>query len=126
MLQLLAAYRTNNLTEKHLALTHSGKLGGLTFSLFEGFCVTLQFVNGFIVFIFFDTVMHDPSTSLEICNTIFENGCPDRYACVHRVVRKIKSTHRASIHPTTLLFQAIYELNCLNLRRPRDRASREY
>src|SRR6266404_824969 len=83
----------------------------LTFGLVESLHVTLQFAYGFVVFIFFDAVVHNPSTRLKICDTIFENSCPDCYARIHRVGCKIESTDGASIHPTTLLFQAVYELD---------------
>jgi hypothetical protein len=126
MIQLLAAHCTSNLPEKHLAIANLETMGQLTFGLLESICITLQFVDGFVVFIFFDAIMHNPSTSLVVCNTIFEKGRSDRYACIHRVVRKIEPTDPTSVHPTTLLFQTIYELDCLYLWSSRDSACGEY
>ena len=69
--------------------------------------------------------MHNTSTCLEIRNTIFKDGNPDRYAGIHRVIGKVEPTDRASIYPAPLLLQLVHKLNCFYLGSSRDSARRE-
>jgi hypothetical protein len=70
--------------------------------------------------------MHNTSTCLEIRDTIFKDGNPDRYAGIHRVIGKVEPTDRASIYPAPLLLQLVHKLNCFYLGSSRDSARREY
>src|SRR6266566_539203 len=98
----------------------------LTFTAFKRFQVGLQLVHGLVVFVFFNAVMYNPPTRLEIRDTIFKDSSPDRYAGIHRVIGKVEPTDCASIYSAALLLQIIHKLDRFNLWSSRNSARREY
>jgi hypothetical protein len=125
MVWWLVAYGASNLME-YIQRIPVLKPWARTFGVFERIRIALQLVHGFVVFIFFNAVMHYSSTRLKICDTIFKDRNPDCYASIHRVIGKVEPTDRASIYPAPLLLQFVHKLDCLYLGSSRNSARRKY
>lgn len=103
-----------------------GKFGRRTLSGLECPHVALQLVQSLDVLVLLHTVEDDPTSRLEIRDSVLERHGANRDTGVHLVLGEVETADSAGVDASPLLLELVDELNGLDFRGTGYGAGREY